>query len=110
MGLRGNAGLEQESPSSPNIFGATTVGPDPVTTSEMWYPALSKGAIGMGRTPQNWFGGCVAIGAGTQQCLGDSGAGEAASFPMDLPISASSQMPPPPLWGNALWMQVERRY
>lgn len=36
MGLRGNAGLEQESPSSPNIFGATTVGPDPVTTSEMW--------------------------------------------------------------------------
>lgn len=38
-----------------------------------------------------------------------NGRGEGASFPMDLPISASPQMPPLPSWGNALWMQVERR-
>lgn len=36
MRLRGNAGLEQGSPSSPNTFGATMVGAVLVSTSEMW--------------------------------------------------------------------------
>lgn len=35
----------------------------------------------MGRTPQHWFGSCVAIGAGTQLCLGGQWGRGSSQFP-----------------------------